>query len=125
MWDWNLETGELYLDPILKHMLGYEDDEVDNTLEGWLSLTHPEDQEKLKRATDAHIKGMTPSLEIEHRLVHKDGTVRWCLCRGVADLDSSGKAFRMIGSDADITKRKEAEGSLIKGDGAGFDPSLV
>ncbi len=33
VWDWNLATDEIYLDPVLKEMLGYQDHEIGDHLE--------------------------------------------------------------------------------------------
>ena len=30
VWDWNIETGDFYLDPNIKAILGYTDDEIPN-----------------------------------------------------------------------------------------------
>jgi diguanylate cyclase (GGDEF)-like protein len=51
--------------------------------------------------------------EIEYRIKHKDGTYRWMLCRGLAVKDDKGKAYRMAGSQTDITARKTAEEQLL------------
>ncbi|MBW1769356.1 MAG: response regulator, partial [Deltaproteobacteria bacterium] len=48
----------------------------------------------------------------EHRMLHKDGSIRWILVRGKAILDESGNAVRLIGTDADITDRKQMEEAL-------------
>ncbi len=33
VWDWNIETGDFYLDPNIKAILGYTDDEIPNDIE--------------------------------------------------------------------------------------------
>ena len=109
VWDWNLQTQEFYIAPNLKKMLGYEDHEISNHLESWLSLVHPDDQAALQEATTAHLQGLTPIYEFEHRMIHKDGTIRWILVRGIAYRDPEGKPYRMAGSDTDITKLKQTE----------------
>jgi hypothetical protein len=60
-------------------------------------------------AAQAHIDGNTPQYVCEHRMLHKDGSIRWILCRGIATRDADGKACRMFGTDMDITERKTAE----------------
>ena len=59
-------------------------------------------------ATDC-IEGRTREYVCEHRMWHKDGTVRWFLTRGRVLRDEDGKPTRMVGTDADITNRKQAE----------------
>ncbi|GAI52647.1 unnamed protein product, partial [marine sediment metagenome] len=37
VWDWNIKTGKFYLDPIIKNILGYTDEEIPNDLEVWVT----------------------------------------------------------------------------------------
>ncbi len=112
VWDWDLETNEIYLDPHLKAMLGYEDHEIRNHLDDWGKYVHPDDAERVMVEAQAHLDGLTPHYEIAHRMVHKDGSARWFLARGTAIRDANGKAYRMFGTDTDITERKKAEKEL-------------
>ena len=59
-----------------------------------------------------HLDGKTPHYEIEHRMVHKQGSIRWFLARGTALRDPHGKPYRLVGTDSDITERKEVEVAL-------------
>src|SRR5262245_26777517 len=77
VWHWNLLTGELYADPVLKESLGFEDHEVRDRAEDWLNLVHPDDAAFVRQRIEAHLRGETPLYESEYRLAHRDGTVRW------------------------------------------------
>jgi len=112
IWDLDLETNELYLSPNLKALLGYADDELENDLDAWCQLVHPDEKEKVIAATKAHVAGEVPRYEIEVRRRHRDGRYLWFLAQGVALRDASGRAYRLTGSDTDITARKQAEESL-------------
>ena len=61
IWDWNIVTGEVYIDPVLKEMLGYQDDEIPNTADVWHRLVHPDDKAALVAWTQAHIAGELPN----------------------------------------------------------------
>lgn len=93
-------------------MLGYED-EVGNSTEQWFNYVHPEDIERVKVEIAMHLEGLAPHFESEYRILHKDGTYRWMLSRGLAVRDANGKAFRMAGCQTDITQRKVAEEQLL------------
>ena len=44
LWDWNLETDDVYYSPRWKSMLGYEEKELSNTIETWSNLVHPDNK---------------------------------------------------------------------------------
>jgi PAS domain S-box-containing protein len=112
VWDWNIGTGEFYLDPSIKAILGYTDDEIQNDIEVWLKYVHPEDSNAVMKAAQACLDGVTAEYIFEHRMLHKDGSNRWILARGQVIRDESGNAVRLIGTDADITERKQPKNAL-------------
>ena len=111
VWDWDLETNEIYFDPSLKATLGYEDHEIRSQLADWLKLVHPDDASAVMERAQAHIDGRSPSYEVECRKVHRDGSVRWFLSRGSA-VRRDDRPVRIVGTDTDITERKKAEQAL-------------
>jgi diguanylate cyclase (GGDEF)-like protein/PAS domain S-box-containing protein len=113
LWDWNLITNEIYFSPRWKEMLGYEGDDIGNEPDEWFKRIHPEDVEKTRLDIANHINGVTPHFENEHRMLHKDGSYRWMLNRGIAVKENGGFAIRMAGSQADIHARKQAEDKLL------------
>jgi diguanylate cyclase (GGDEF)-like protein/PAS domain S-box-containing protein len=106
LWDLNLLTNIMYFSPRWKSMLGYHEDEVGDKLEEWLDKVHDSDRERVKAELTAHQNGLTSHFESEQRLLHKDGTFRWMLSRGLAVRDATGKATRIAGSQTDITQGK-------------------
>ncbi|GAB4305370.1 MAG: hypothetical protein Fur0025_47420 [Oscillatoriaceae cyanobacterium] len=112
VWDWNIKTNEIYISPNLKAMLGYGEAELENGWEEWKQLLHPDDRESVMAALETHLAGLIGQYEVEYRRLHKDGTWRWILCRGTAVRDADGKAYRMAGSETDITERKQLEAYL-------------
>lgn len=114
VWDWNLETGEVYVDPLLKHQLGYKEGEVLDEMRVWIRHIHPDDYRRVRASAEAHIRGEIPVFEAEHRMLHKDGSVIWISARGSVLHDESGKPYRMVGTDMDITSRKEAEAARAR-----------
>jgi two-component system cell cycle sensor histidine kinase/response regulator CckA len=111
-WEWDLDTNEIALDPILKAMLGYEDHEIQNHFHDWTQYIHPDDVDQMIAAAAVHLGGLTPQYEVEHRMLHKDGTVRWCLARGTAIPSAFGAPRRLLGANMDITERKRLEEQL-------------
>ena len=113
LWDWNIRNNTVYYSFRWKSMLGFDDAEIGNTLDEWLSRVHPDDREQMEAKLSAHINSQSPQFECEHRIQHKDGAYRWMLNRGLAVRDPRGKAYRMAGSQTDITGRKNAEAQLV------------
>jgi diguanylate cyclase (GGDEF)-like protein/PAS domain S-box-containing protein len=106
LWDWNLLDNVVYFSPRWKMMLGYQENEIGDSPEEWFSRIHVTDRERVKNEVVAHQEQLTPQFESESRVLHKDGSFRWMLSRGVAVHDASGKALRMAGSQTDITGAK-------------------
>jgi len=109
VFDWNLQTGEMYVDPLLKASLGYQDQEIPDHLGGWEPLIHTEDFQLLQQRLRDYLDGNRPYYELESRTFHKDGGVRWFDTRGEAIRDASGQALRIIGTVVDITDRKRVQ----------------
>lgn len=113
LWDWDLRNNLFYFSERWKAMLSYRDDEVGSEPDEWFRRVHPDDRERLKRSLDAHRGAETEHFECEHRILHRDGDYRWMLSRGLAVRGDDGKAFRMAGSQTDVTDRKFAEEQLL------------
>jgi PAS domain S-box-containing protein len=109
VWDWNVQTNEFHLDANVKAILGYSDAEIPNNLEVWSGYIHPDDKQPVMEAFQNHIDGKTPEFAYEHRMLHKDGSIRWIMGRGIAIRDAQGNPVRVIGTDTDITQRKRTE----------------
>jgi len=110
LWDWDLRSDEVYFSPRWKSMLGFGESEISNRPEEWLGRVHPEDRERLRADLDTHLQGLTLHFENEHRLMHRDGSFRWMLTRGLAVRGRDGKAYRLAGSQTDTTGRKVYDG---------------
>jgi diguanylate cyclase (GGDEF)-like protein/PAS domain S-box-containing protein len=109
LWDWNLTTGTVYFSPRWKLMLGSDEEEVGGSPDEWFTRIHPDEATRVRGDVDAHLTGRTKQFESEHRLMHRDGTYRWMLVRGVAIRDASGRPSRFAGSLTDITEGKVSD----------------
>jgi len=109
VWDWDLQTHEIYLDPLLKEMLGYRDDEIRNHIDDWAQYVAAEDLPAVMAAVTEHLAGRSPDYRVEHRMTHRDGSLRWVLAQGAALRSPDGTPYRLVGTDIDITDRKQAE----------------
>lgn len=106
LWDWNLETNQIWYSPYFKEMLGYEDDELPNDLSTLDKIMHADD----KKDADARMKNsIRTGVDYEKmvRLNHKNGDSRFIICRAKI-IFKNGKAVRVIGSHTDITELQRA-----------------
>ncbi|GBE41615.1 cyclic di-GMP phosphodiesterase Gmr [bacterium BMS3Bbin09] len=113
LWDWNMKSNDIYYSSRWKSMLGFKEGEIKNNPAEWLDRIHPDDRMHVETEIAAHINGHTPNLQSEHRIMHKNGTYRWVLVRGLAVRDAILNIYRMAGSITDITERKMTEEQLI------------
>ena len=112
VWDWNLATDDIFVDPLLQELLGYQEHEIPNRGEDWRRLVHPDDAARVSERAQAHIDGASPAYEVEHRMLHRDGSSRWFLARGSVVRDPDGRAVSLAGTYTDITERRRGEEAL-------------
>ena len=111
LWDWNVLTGELYFSPRCRELVGYSEQEMENTSAGFVALLHPDDRDPTRTSTSAHLRYNAP-FDVEFRCRCKSGEYRWFRARGRSVRNDSGWAVRMAGSVTDITDRKQAEAQI-------------
>ena len=111
VWELDLATGDMYIDPHLKAILGYEDHEIRNHLDDWMQRHDPRDVDRVKADAAAYAAGASADYEDEHRMLHKDGSIRWFLARGRMVI-GPGERRRLLGTDTDVTARKLAADAL-------------
>lgn len=114
IWDWDLRKNTVYFSPRWEKILGYAEAEFEQSLEAWFSHQYPQDSKNLKATIDAHLQGQTLYFQHEHRMIRKDGTDCWVMCRGSAVRDAQGTSYRMAGSMTDISDRKAATQRLAR-----------
>ena len=108
IWDWDLVSDQIYVSQRFKSILGYQDGELSTDLSDILALIHPDDLVKMRPMFYALVHAFEPHLEVEHRMLHKNGETVWVLTRGAITY-KDGIGWRAAGSMTDITPRKRAE----------------
>jgi len=108
IWDWRIKTGELYLSPKWKAMLGYTDTELAPNIATFSENLHPDDRDRVMQQIRQTIRQRERTSQAEYRMRHKNGSWRYILARGVLLADTSGVPYRMIGSHTDLTEHIRA-----------------
>lgn len=110
VWDWNIPADTVIFSPRYKEMVGYTDDDIAANEAAWRQRIHPDDRAQVDEAIHDYLEGRTPAYYNEHRVICKDGSIKWVLARGmIVSHMPDGKPLRMIGTHADITERKAME----------------
>ena len=108
LWDWNILNGRAFYSSRYKTMLGFAEDEIGDTADEWTKRIHPDDAADVFAAMQPYMDGKPGSAAVEFRMLCKDGSWLWTLGRGmVLERDAAGKALRMIGTNSDISARKQ------------------
>ena len=108
-WRSDLLTGELRVSDELLRIMRL--DREGTTQHAITNLIHPEDLESVM----AHLRMGTEqgnSYEIEHRLLLKDGTIKWVYTIVEPSVNIARQVVRLYGTTQDITERKRAEARL-------------
>lgn len=108
IWDW--DNNKTFISNRCRAILGYEDDEIDNKWEDWISKIHPEDRDKFLGVVECYISEKPAKhFHMEFRIMSKNKTYKWVLVKGKAIFNKNGIPIRMAGSLTDINERKLAE----------------
>ncbi|PLZ89559.1 hypothetical protein CEN44_12770 [Fischerella muscicola CCMEE 5323] len=110
LYDLNIQTGDTVVSPEYARMLGYEPDEFQETNQAWRSRLHPDDKELVNRVYEEYIAGQRNEYRVEFRQRTKSGDWKWILSIGkIVAWTGDGKPLRMLGTQTDITERKQVE----------------
>jgi PAS domain S-box-containing protein len=107
IYEWNVETGALFLSEPAREVFGLPAGELRNT--SWNERVHPDDRAGYRAALIEHFKGRTAQLECEYRVRDASGSYRWILDRARAVLNAQCRVVKLVGAESDITQRKLAE----------------
>jgi PAS domain S-box-containing protein len=113
LWDWDIQNNHVFYSERWLAMLGLEKNLAAHDPQVWSSHLHPQDKDRVLAQVQSHLDGQTPHYACEHRVICSDGCTKWMLGRGlVVQRSDEGRPLRMIGTNSDITARKEAEAAL-------------
>jgi PAS domain S-box-containing protein len=109
LFDCDLITGAVHFSPGCKRQLGYQDEEFADDFRELVIRLHPEDRERVTESLLTYLADPRPFYQSQHRVRHKDGDYRWMLVRMELIRDVSGRPWRILGCQLDLTERNRAE----------------
>ena len=112
LWDWDRRSRHVYLSPRLREMFGMDAQADAPPVRHVFQRVHPADRLPVMRALVAHVRRGRP-LDLQFRVPHADGGIRWFHARGASARASDGTALRTAGSVTDVTGRREADALLF------------
>ena len=113
LWDWDYKNDQVYFSPRWKSMLGFTEAAIGNHPLEWIDRIHRDDKNRVITELHAHKCAKTSHFECEYRIKNAEESYRWMMCRGLAVRDEDDIAYRMVGSQTDITDQKKAEEKLV------------
>lgn len=101
-WLWDVATGAVQWSDELHRIFGVEPMDFDGTIEAHLAWVHPDDRAAVEMALDHSLTTARP-FDAEHRIVRRDGEVRWLYTRAEATVSSTGSVIGLRGVSRDVT----------------------
>ncbi len=92
---------------------GYHPEEYAKDPDLWHRMVHPDDTAGVVSNAAEMMEGKVPPT-IEHRIFHRDGSIRWVRNQRVPHYTAEGKLAGYDGLVSDVTSRKEAEEKLTQ-----------
>ncbi len=113
--DYDLAAGNIYYCQTWHSLLGYTPGTLQQKIDGWRELLHPDDLPAAEKAMNDCLDGSTELFDGELRLQMADGSWRWYRCRGkVVERGKNGAALRLIALLNDITDERELRQKMLR-----------
>ena len=111
IWDWNLITQKLVWDDSMFALYHIRREDFIGTKEAWRASLHPGDLARGDQEVTDAISGKKP-FDTEFRVVWPNGEIHHIKAVAKVFRDGQGIPLRMLGTNWDITARKQAEAAL-------------
>ncbi len=112
VFDWDLQTGDMYWSPQFKSMLGYDDKEIHADPDIFAAMLHPDDKDRVLNTRQQYINENLSEYSDIFRMQHKSGRWVWVQAKGMGLFGENGRAERFVGTHTDITHLKDYERRL-------------
>lgn len=115
IWEWKVTSNKLFFDARFYLILEYEPYEFPDNFIEWENLMHPDDRQRAFELLNGCAQGITNQIHLEYRIRTKNNKWKWILCRAkITGKNDEGRVIKIIGTQTDITRLKEAEDEIRK-----------
>jgi len=108
VWDRDIVKDTLVWDKRMFEIYGVKPESFGGAHEVWKQGVHPQDLERCVTEVEAAERGIKP-FDTEFRIVRPDGDIRYVRASSQVLYADDGTPLRMVGTNLDITKRKQSE----------------
>jgi PAS domain S-box-containing protein len=108
IWDWDIVKNELVWDDSMYQLYDIRKGDFGGAYDAWIRTIHPDDKAHTDGEIQAALRGEREYAP-EFRIVRTDDTIRYIKADSWTIRDPEGKPLRMIGTNIDITDRKQVE----------------
>lgn len=112
LFDWNLASGDAYYSPGWKRMLGYADQELEDSMATWWGRVDPVQIDAVRDEAQRQLSDAGENFELECRLRHKEGYAIEAMTRATIVRGEDGTALRLVGSTVDVTAERRAQAAI-------------
>jgi len=108
-WELDFETKALILSDEGSRLFGLPANQRELSLDDWVNFAHPDDRKSIQKKIEKSIQNLSAT-SFDHRILLKDGTIRYIHSESKFRFDSDGKPSGINGTMQDVTKStKSAE----------------
>jgi two-component system CheB/CheR fusion protein len=106
-WSWNVTTNVISGSNEEAALFGLDENSFFKTFAEWEHAIYYDDLPVVREHLERSLAKKEP-LDIEFRIIHNTGHVRWLLSKTNVYLDQQGNVQMMMGVNIDVTERKQA-----------------
>ncbi len=113
LWDYDITERKIHFHESWEYFWGYDVDKIGKGIDNWVEFIHPEDTEEFLSTVRKCKDGDQKQFEKEFRIRKPDGKWCWIYSKGrIVKYDDEGKPSRLIGTNRNISQRKDTEERL-------------
>ena len=112
MWDWDIESGEIYVGDSLHEVFGYT---IENNTIQFVQFTNcllPNEKEIVEKKLKVALASDDKKWKAYYMMKREDGTIASTISRASIVRNEEGKAIRLIGATQDVSRLHDLENKL-------------